>query len=173
MPGSVHLFNMHALLESDYAILTYILHSFALCRGPKSGGMAQYYHPKYVPGCAYLNGDSILVTAWNHSTSVFKRCGLLILLFIKSFIYNKIYSVCIFWLVLRRLLVDRKENSTGFSTGLTGRSKNLDPTGRSTRPVPVDPTGFHLCCELLPLKKTKNGSRKWLGYFAHRIPWNT
>ena len=31
---------MHVLLESDYAILTYILHSFALCRGPKSGGMA-------------------------------------------------------------------------------------------------------------------------------------
>ena len=26
---------MHALLESDYAILTYILHFFALCRGPK------------------------------------------------------------------------------------------------------------------------------------------
>ena len=30
MPGSVHLFHMHALLESDYAILTYILH-FLLC----------------------------------------------------------------------------------------------------------------------------------------------
>ena len=26
---------MHALLESDYAILTYILHFLALCRGPK------------------------------------------------------------------------------------------------------------------------------------------
>ena len=25
---------MHALLESDHAILTYILHFFALCRGP-------------------------------------------------------------------------------------------------------------------------------------------
>ena len=46
----------------------------------------------------------------------------------------------IFRLVLICLLVARKENSTGFSTGLTGRSKNLDPTGRSTRPVPVDPT---------------------------------
>ena len=63
MPGSVHLFHMHALLESDYAILTYILHFFALCRGPKSGGMAQYSHPKYVPGCGYLNGHSVLVTA--------------------------------------------------------------------------------------------------------------
>ena len=63
MPGSVHLFHVHALLESDYAILTYILHFFALCRGPKSGGMAQYTHPKYVPGCAYPNGHSILVTA--------------------------------------------------------------------------------------------------------------
>ena len=29
---------MHALLESDYAILPYILHFFALCRGPKWGG---------------------------------------------------------------------------------------------------------------------------------------
>ena len=33
MPGSASLFHMHALLESDYAILTYILHIFALCRG--------------------------------------------------------------------------------------------------------------------------------------------
>ena len=47
----------------------------------------------------------------------------------------------IFQLLLRCLLVARKENSTGFSTGLTGRSKNLDPTGnptgRSTRPVSI------------------------------------
>ena len=41
-----------------------------------------------------------------------------------------------FRLVLGCLLVARKENSTGFSTGLTGRSKNLDQTG--------NPTGFHL-----------------------------
>ena len=47
--------------------------------------------------------------------------------------------ISIFRLVLRRLLVARKENSTGFSTGLTGRSKNLDPTG------------FHLCCVNPPL----------------------
>ena len=45
--------------------------------------------------------------------------------------------VSIFWLVLRCFLVARKENSTGFSTGLTGRSKNLDPTGRSTRLVSI------------------------------------
>ena len=44
--------------------------------------------------------------------------------------------ISIFRLVLRFLLVARKENSTGFSTGLTGRSKNLDPTS--------NPTGFHL-----------------------------
>ena len=44
--------------------------------------------------------------------------------------------VSIFRLVLRCLLVARKENLTGISTGLTGRSKNLDPTG--------NPTGFHL-----------------------------
>ena len=45
--------------------------------------------------------------------------------------------ISIFRLVLRCILVARKENSTGFSTGLTGRSKNLDPTGRSTRPVSI------------------------------------
>ena len=46
--------------------------------------------------------------------------------------------------MLRCLLVGRKENLTGVSTGLTCRSKNFDPTGRSTRPVPVNPAGFHL-----------------------------
>ena len=44
--------------------------------------------------------------------------------------------VSIFWLVLKCFLVPKKENLTGFLTGLTGRSKNLDPTG--------NPTGFHL-----------------------------
>ena len=53
---------MHALLESDYGILTYVLQFFALRRGPK-GGMAQYSDPKYAPGCACLNGHSILVIA--------------------------------------------------------------------------------------------------------------
>ena len=38
MPGSVSLFHMHALLQCDSAILTYILHFFALCRGLKRGG---------------------------------------------------------------------------------------------------------------------------------------
>ena len=63
--------------------------------------------------------------------------------------------ISIFRLVLGRLLVAKNKNLTGFSTGLTGRSKNLDPTGnptgRSTRPVPVDPTGFHLWAEALLL----------------------
>ena len=72
MSGSASLFHMHALLESDYAFLTYILHFSALRRGPK-GGMAQYSDPKYAPGYACLNGHSILVIACNHSTSVFKR----------------------------------------------------------------------------------------------------
>ena len=63
MPGNASLFHVHALLESDYAILTCTLHSFALYRGPKSGGMAQYSYPKYVPGCACLNGHSTLVKA--------------------------------------------------------------------------------------------------------------
>ena len=35
MLGSASLFHMNALLESDYAILVYILHFFALYRGPK------------------------------------------------------------------------------------------------------------------------------------------
>ena len=39
--------------------------------------------------------------------------------------------------MLRWLLVARKENLTGVSTGFTGRSKNLDPTGRSTRSVSI------------------------------------
>ena len=47
--------------------------------------------------------------------------------------------ISIFRLVFRCLLVAKKENLTGISTGLTGRSKNLDPTG--------NPTGFHLCYE--------------------------
>ena len=40
MTGSASLFHMHALLESDYAFLTYILHLFVLCRGPKGESMA-------------------------------------------------------------------------------------------------------------------------------------
>ena len=60
---SANLFHMRALLKSDYAILTYILYLFALCRGPKEGGMTQCSHPKYAPRCACLNGHSILVTA--------------------------------------------------------------------------------------------------------------
>ena len=35
--------------------------------------------------------------------------------------------------MIRCLLVARKEDLTGVSTGLTGRSKNLDPTGLSTQ----------------------------------------
>ena len=38
MPGSASLFHIRALLESDYAILKYILHFFALCCGPKVRG---------------------------------------------------------------------------------------------------------------------------------------
>ena len=49
--------------------------------------------------------------------------------------------------MLRCVLVARKENLTDVPTGLTGWSKNLDPTGnptdRSTRSELFDPTGFH------------------------------
>ena len=52
--------------------------------------------------------------------------------------------------MLRCLLVARKESLTGVSTGLTGRSKNLDPTGRSTQPVSISAT------QIL-LKKCRSG----------------
>ena len=45
--------------------------------------------------------------------------------------YTKIY-IRLFQLVLRCCLVAREENLTGVSTSLTGRSKNLDPTGNPT-----------------------------------------
>ena len=94
--------------------------------------------PKCAPGCACRNDHSILVTVRNHLTSGFRRCGLLTLFFYKKFNYNKIYMN----ISVRACLLDaRKENLTGVSTGLTGRSKNLDPTGnpigRSTRPVSI------------------------------------
>ena len=62
-------------------------------------------------------------------------CSLLKLFFYKKFIYDKI--VCIFRLVLKCLLLARKEKLTGILTGLTGQSKNLDPIGRSTRPISI------------------------------------
>ena len=33
------------------------------------------------------------------------------------------------YITVRYILVARQENLSGFSTGLTGRSKNLNPTG--------------------------------------------
>ena len=63
MPGSASLFHIHASLESDYAILTYILH-FLLCAvAQRGGGHGTMPPPKYAPKCACLNGHSILVTA--------------------------------------------------------------------------------------------------------------
>ena len=63
--------------------------------------------------------------------------------------FDTYVKICIFRLMLRCFLVARKDNLTGVLTGLTGRSKNLDPTGnptgRSTQPVPVYLIGFHLC----------------------------
>ena len=64
MPGNVSHFHMQPLLESDYAILTYILHFFALCHGPKGGGGSWHNAPpKYAPEYACLNGHSILLAA--------------------------------------------------------------------------------------------------------------
>ena len=53
---------------------------------------------------------------------------MLIMFFLQKALFI-IKCICIFRLVLRCLVVARKENLTGFSSGLTGRLKNLDPTG--------------------------------------------
>ena len=79
----------------------------------------------------YKNADEKVHTFSRRSKNGRKRTK-------NGYCVNK-FSLSIFWLVLRCLLVARKENSTSFSTGLTGRSKNLDPTGNptgwSTRPA--------------------------------------
>ena len=59
MPGSASLFHMHALVESDYAVLTYILHFFALCRGLKWG--AWYNAPTLN---TFLDVHVLMVTAY-------------------------------------------------------------------------------------------------------------
>ena len=46
-------------------------------------------------------------------------------------------------LVLRCLLVAKKEILTGILTDLTGWSKSLDQTGRSTRPVSISASKTH------------------------------
>ena len=52
---------MHALVQSDYAIITYILNFFALRRGPKGGGgMAQCPPPLNTP----LDVHVLMVTAY-------------------------------------------------------------------------------------------------------------
>ena len=56
----MQLFHVHALLESDYAILTYILHFFALSRGPKWGG-AWHNTPTLN---MFLNVHVLMVTAY-------------------------------------------------------------------------------------------------------------
>ena len=104
-----------------------------------------------------LDVHTLMVTAYQSQLeaiqqTVFKRCGLSILFF-----YKKFYFYSIIRLVLRCLLVARKENLTNVSTGLTGWSKNLDltgnPTGRSTRPVsisaPDGPAMYDLLLQLI------------------------
>ena len=59
MLGSASLFHMHALLQSDYAILRYILHFFALRRGPKWG--AWYNTPTFISS---LDVHVLMVTAY-------------------------------------------------------------------------------------------------------------
>ena len=50
---------MHALLLSDYVILMYILHLFALCRGPKKGG-----HGTMTPLNTPLDVHVLMITAY-------------------------------------------------------------------------------------------------------------
>ena len=59
MPGSESLFHMNALLESDYAILMYILHIFALCCGPKWG---EWHNTPSLN--TYLDVHVLMVTAY-------------------------------------------------------------------------------------------------------------
>ena len=63
MLDSASLFHMHALLESDYAILTYILHFFALFRGPKWGGGGGAWHNTPTLN-TFLNVHVLMVTAY-------------------------------------------------------------------------------------------------------------
>ena len=69
MLGSASLFHMHASLESDYAILTYILHLIALCRGPKWG---EWYNTP--PLNTSLDVHVLMVTAYycSHSLKPYK-----------------------------------------------------------------------------------------------------
>ena len=85
---------------------------------------------KYAPGCACRNGLSILIQLEPIHQVFSKSVVCLCWFFIKSFISNKIYNLCMFRLVLRRHLVARKESLTGVSTSLTGRSKNLNQSDR-------------------------------------------
>ena len=67
--------------------------------------------------------------------------------FLHKVLYTKKY-IRIFRLLLKCLLAARKENLTCVSTGSTGRSKNLDPTG------------FHLCSALKVKNKQKRTNFK-------------
>ena len=88
----------------------------------------------------------------------------------------------IFRLVLRCILVARKENLTGFSTGLTGRSKNLDPTGKptgwSTRPVSIsDPDQLQIKTKIIPMltrfSENKKCSCEYFWIYLHDESNNT
>ena len=60
MPGSVHLFHMHALIQSDFAILTYILHFFAWCLDPRGRVHGPVPSSLNTP----LNVNVLIVTAY-------------------------------------------------------------------------------------------------------------
>ena len=74
---------------------------------------------------------------------VFSKVGFVNTVFVYRKFYNKIHMYIL--VGVRCLLVARKKNLTGVSTGLTDPSKNLDPThyptGRSTRPVSLPAAG--------------------------------
>ena len=68
MPGSASLFHMHALVESDYAVLTYILHFLALCRGPKWGA----WHNSPTQNTS-LDVHVLMVTAYKSQLETIKQ----------------------------------------------------------------------------------------------------
>ena len=87
----------------------------------------------------------------SHCLKPFNKCFQKVWFVNNVFLYKVLYTkkyIRIFRLLLKCLLAARKENLTCVSTGSTGRSKNLDPTG------------FHLCSALKVKNKQKRTNFK-------------
>ena len=79
-----------------------------------------------------LDVHALMVTAYYSQLEIIQHVFLKSVVCLYCFFWEIlciIKYICIFQLVLRCFLVAKKENLTGVSIGLTGRSKNLNPTG--------------------------------------------